>query len=117
MDFLTFRNIIQANLPFGKGGMFEKGVTYFDTPHYFRAKYNTNALPYIVWQETGFTHWITKERVEVHKGFITVDTAGHLNRAIQSEILGLPFPQHKAYEKVVAQRNNSIILTKGGMTV
>ena len=111
MDFLTFRNIIQANLPFDKGRMFATGVTYFDTPHYYRASYNINAVPYIVYQEEGTIYF------KGNKGFITVDTAGHLNRAIQSEILGLPFPQHKAYEKVVAQRNNSIILTKGGMTV
>lgn len=117
MEFQEWINIHQANLPFDKGGMFMKGIKYLDTPMFYRADYNVSGLPYIVYQEEGFTHWITKKLVTKNQYFISRKTVGHINRAIQSDILGLPYPQHKAFGEQTAQRNNSILLSQGGMTI
>lgn len=117
MTFKEFMDIHQANLPFDKGGMFKKGVKYLDTPLYYMADYDVNTLPYIIYQEKGFIHWITKKKVVKNIGFITVKTVGHLNKAIYSESLGLPYPTQKKFSDSTAQRNNSLLLSQGGMSV
>ena len=117
MQYIEWINIHQANLPFDKGGMTQRGVKYADTPLYYIAAYNVSGLPYIIYQENGFTNCITKKKVIKNQGFISIKTTGHINRAIQSELLDLPTPQYKKYEDNVAQRNNAILLSQGGMRV
>ena len=65
------------------GYMASNGAEFFDTPYELVAIYNTNRVPYIVFQEEG-TRYYNK-----NKGFITTKADGKINRFIQSDILGL----------------------------
>ena len=84
------------------GHMAREGASYFETPYELVATYDLVAVPYIYWQQEGFEHWITKERVEVNKGFI--DRAQRkINHYVWSEDLGLPYDKDNANENVLEQ--------------
>lgn len=78
LEIGQFRNIVDNNKPFDTGRMLLEGTRYVVNPEYQKVSYDTLTLPYIIFQEKGFTHWITGERVEVNKGFISVNTLTEL---------------------------------------
>lgn len=110
MDFNTFQNVIRAGTPFDKGNMMENGWAYFDTPYQFIAIANTNGVPYIVFNEEGTVY------SQKNKGFIRNKLTGQLNHITQSEQLGLPY-SYKETNKTLANRRNSIMLSKGVLGV
>jgi len=48
------------------GHMAREGATFYETPYELVCMYDTVAVPYIIYQEEGFTHYITKKPVEVN---------------------------------------------------
>ena len=61
-------------MPYDTGYMFLAGARYFDNAHFMMAVYDTERVPYIVYNEEG-TRFSTK-----NKGFISQRTIGALNR-------------------------------------
>jgi hypothetical protein len=74
MNLQEFRSIIQAQMPYDTGFMFLAGARYYDTAHFQLAVYDTERVPYIIFNEEG-TKYSTK-----NKGFISQKTVGALNR-------------------------------------
>ena len=83
------------------GHMAREGASFYETPTELVCMYDTVAVDYILYQEEGFTHYITKKRVEVNKGFIGRKAHGKIQRFVWSEQLGIP------YNKL---ENNQILL-------
>jgi len=73
------------------GEMLRKGVDFFDTPYEIVIEYNTAGVPHIIYQEEGFTHWISGKFIDINKGFISEKTTGQLNAYGWSKALGIPF--------------------------
>jgi hypothetical protein len=74
MNLEEFRSIVQSQMPYDTGFMFLAGAKYFDTEHFRLAVYDTERVPYIIYNEEG-TVYSTK-----NKGFISQRTIGALNR-------------------------------------
>lgn len=109
MDYTTFQNVVRANMPYDTGNMYQNGVAFFDTPYYYVAIYNTNQVPYIVFQEEG-TRFFSG-----NKGFISKRTVGQILRIEQSEALGLPY-DYRETNTTIANRNIDLMLTEGIIT-
>lgn len=109
MEYAQFQNIVRSGVPFDTGNMYQNGMDFFDTPYYYRASFNINRVPYIVYNEEGTIY--TKK----NKGFISRGIVGAINRATYSETLGLPFA-YSGYNNTVAKRNNEILVSMGVMT-
>jgi len=84
------------------GHMAREGASYFETPYELVAIYDTVAVDYIIYQQEGFIHYITKEEVTKNKGFI--DRAQRrINNFVWSEDLGLPYDVDNDNEDVLEQ--------------
>lgn len=68
------RSIVQAQMPYDTGFMFLAGAKYFETEHFLLTVYDTERVPYIVYNEEG-TKYSDK-----NKGFISQQTVGALNK-------------------------------------
>ena len=73
------------------GRMAREGLSYFETPREYTYIYETGKLPYIIYQEKGFIHYISKKLVDKNAGFISRDANGIVERYVYSSILGLPY--------------------------
>ena len=96
MDEINLPDVIQIVLGqmalfADSGEMLRNGASFFDTPHELVVEYNTIAVPHIIYQEEGFTHWISGKFIKVNQGFISRDTTGQLNRYGWSKALGIEF--------------------------
>lgn len=70
------RHIVGKNMPYDTGYMFTFGARYNETEHMIAIYYDTNAVPYIHWNEIGANG-------NPNKGFIANDTVNELNYVIQ----------------------------------
>lgn len=109
MDFNTFQQEIRALTPFDTGNMMTNGWAFFDTPYQYIGIANTQAVPYIVYNEEG-TIYTTK-----NKGFISQKITGRLNAITQSEILGLPIDYNETSETM--KKRNDILVSQGVLEV
>lgn len=75
---------VQSYIPYDKGFMYTNGTRYYEDAYKFSVTYDGNAVPYIPYQEYGFTHWISGKRVEVNKHFIQNDTVNALDYLINT---------------------------------
>lgn len=96
MDEINVPDVIQIVLGVmaqfsDSGKMLRNGVDFFDTPHEIVIDYNTAAVPHIIYQEEGFTHWISGEFVDHNQHFISEKTTGQLTRYGWSMVLGIEF--------------------------
>ena len=73
------------------GRMAREALSYFETPREYTYIYNTGKVPYTIYQEKGFTHYISKKFIDKNKGFISVKGEGIVERYVYSSILGLPY--------------------------
>lgn len=73
------RTTVASYIPYDKGFMFLHANRYTEDATKYSITYDGNVVPYIQWQEYGFTHYITRQRVEVNKGFIQNDTVNALD--------------------------------------
>lgn len=72
MNLGEFRDIVVSNMPYDTGFMFMAGASFFDTEHFMLARYDTDRVPYIIYNEEG-TRFSTK-----NQGFISRKTVGAL---------------------------------------
>ena len=101
-------------IPYDKGFMYMNGTRFSEDNDKLSAIYDGNAVPYIPYQEYGFTHYLTKKKVEVNKHFIQNDTVNALDFLINtssSREKSLILAQSK---RTVQARNNQ--LSQGTLT-
>ena len=79
MNITDIRLTVGHYIPYASGYMFMNGVRYSETELYYHIQFDGIAVPYLIYQEDGFTHYITKKRVEVNMNFIKEDTTNALN--------------------------------------
>lgn len=90
------------------GEMMRKGVDFFDTPNEIVIEYNTNAVPHIIYQEEGFTHWISGKFINVNQGFIKEKTVGQLTSYGWSKALGIEFNMLENDQLLLEDRNKML---------
>lgn len=105
------------------GRMSREGISYFETPREITAVYNTAQLPYIVYQELGFTHyWRARSKdpavrakafISVNQGFISEKATGKIERLIYSDMLGLPY--NNLEDNQVIMQSNKLMMTELGV--
>lgn len=95
------------------GRMAREGISYFETPREITAVYNTAQLPYIIYQEEGFTHYRSGKFIDVNKGFISVKATGKIERLIYSDMLGLPY--NNLEDNQIILENNGLMMTELGV--
>jgi len=96
--------------------MTNKGSSYFETAYEMRAVYNDDIIPYIEWQEEGFTHWISKKRITKNQGFISKRATGKINSILWAEENGLQVDYQEENQALLDNQNN-ILESMGGMQV
>lgn len=99
MSEVTFSDFIETvlgGIPVDNGGILRRGVSFFETPYEYIGEWNTTALPYIIYQEEGFTHYLTKKKVIKNKGFISRKIFGQVQRLAWSRDLGIPFDKSES---------------------
>ena len=107
MPIEQFRNIVDVNMPFDKGNMMMNGTRYIIDENYHRVTYDTDTVPYIIYQEEGFKHWITQQIVDVNKGFISVNTVQDIAEASAYQQMGLT-KEASSYRDAVTARTSMI---------
>ena len=88
------------------GFMASNGAEFFETPYELVAIYNTNTVPYIVFNEEG-TRYTQK-----NKGFISVKAEGKISRFIYSEALGIPYNKLEN-NQIILENNNKLMVELG----
>lgn len=94
MTEITFSDFIETvlgGIPVDKGGILKRGVSFSETAYEYIADWNTSAVPYIIPQEEGFTHYLSKKKVTKNQGFISRKIFGQVQRLAWSRDLGIPF--------------------------
>lgn len=66
------RHVVGDNMPYDTGYMFTFGARYNETEHMIAVYYDTNAVPYIHWNEIGANN-------NPNKGFISDKTIDAIN--------------------------------------
>lgn len=74
MNLEIMRLVVKTDMPYDTGYMFQNGASFYDTEHFLLCKYNTDRVPYIIYQEEG-TIYSTKNQY-----FIKQKTMGDLMR-------------------------------------
>ena len=105
--------IVLAQTPVDKGFMISHVAEFFDTPTELVIEYNTSTVPYIIYQEEGFKHYLSGKMVTKNKGFISNKTTGQLNAYGWSKALGLPFNMLENEQLVLDEQDK--ILTQLGV--
>ena len=100
------RMIVTNNMPYDTGFMFMSGSRYQENAHFMVAKYDTERVPYIVYNEEG-TVYSTKNQY-----FIREQTVGDSMRHANYKDAGMQAPFTKLSENV--KRRSSTNLLKQG---
>lgn len=90
------------------GEMLRKGVDFFDTAHEIIIDYNTAAVPHIIYQEEGFTHYLSKKFIDVNQGFIKEKTVGQLTTYGWSKALNIEFNMLENNQILLEDRNKML---------
>lgn len=118
MTLFDLRNTVVSNMAefADTFNMTNKGASFFETEYEMRAVYQDELVPYIVYQEEGFKHYITQQMVTKNKGFISVKATGKINRQIWAETNGLQVDYNEENQALLENQNN-ILVSMGGMQV
>src|SRR6056297_1415965 len=73
------KQIVQSYLPFDTGHMYTQGTQFQEDTNSITVIYKVDAVPYIWYQEKGFTHYISGKFIDVNKYFIQNDTTNALD--------------------------------------
>lgn len=76
------KTIVRANIPYDNGDMYNKGTRFSEDATKFSVIYDGNVIPYIAYQEYGFTHYRSREFIKVNQFFIRDNTTNDLNYLI-----------------------------------
>lgn len=74
-------SIVVECMPFKSGLMSMTGARTSDLGATTITRYDTRTVPYIIYQEEGFQHWLSGEMVTVNQYFIRQTTIGALTQA------------------------------------
>lgn len=74
MNLETMRLVVTNNMPYDKGFMFMAGSKYYENEHFILCKYDTERVPYIIYNEEGTIYTVK------NKNFIRYKTVGDLIR-------------------------------------
>jgi len=91
------------------GEMVRSGATFFETPTELTAIYDTVAVPYIIYQEEGFTHWISGKFIDKNKGFISTRANNKIQRFVFSEQIGEPYNKLANDQTLLEDRNKMLV--------
>jgi len=102
------RLTVQNYIPYDKGFMYANGTRFFEDATKFSVIYDGNAVPYIPYQEYGFTHYRSGQFITVNQHFIQTDTVNALDyliNAATSNEKSLILAQSK---RTIQARNNQL---------
>ena len=103
-----------AYVPYDRGFMYTQGLRFSEDSVKYTIEYDGNAVPYIPYQEYGFTHYLSGKRVEVNKGFIQNDTVNALDFLINQATANEKSLIQAANKRTVQSREN--MLAQGTLT-
>lgn len=106
------RNIVIGCMPYDTGYMYLEGASFYDTNLFSLVRYEITRVPYIVYQEEGFVHWITGKMVTKNQFFIRDKTIGALINAAAYQQSGIKSPFDKLDDHV--KRRGSFDMIKQG---
>ena len=78
------RLTVQNYIPYDTGFMYANGTRFSEDDVKFTIIYDGNAVPYIPYQEYGFTHYRSGKQITVNQGFIQNDTVNALDFLINN---------------------------------
>ena len=112
-DDINLVDVIQITLSVmaqfsASGDMLRKGVDFFDTAHEIIIDYNTAGVPHIIYQEAGFTHWMSKKFIDHNQGFISEKTVGQLTTYGWSKTLNIEFNMLENNQTLLEDRNKML---------
>ena len=108
MNINDIRQCVQAYIPYDKGFMYKNGTRFSEDDTKWTIIYDGNAVPYIPYQEYGFTHYKTKKKVEVNKHFIQKDTVNAIDYLLNTADSG-QYSRITAFNKRTVQaRENQL---------
>lgn len=102
------RLIVTTNMPYDTGYMFLAGSRYFENEHYMLCKYDTERVPYIIYNEEG-TVFSVKNR-----GFIARRTMGEINYIIQMRKAG-GHTSLSGLTEIAKRRGSTNMIKQGAM--
>lgn len=98
--------------PYLSGFMQQQGIAYMETSHEVILYYDVERVPYIVFQEEGFTHWISGEFIDKNRHFIRKKTMGAINKYI-SQVNSGQQPDMTQDNDELARRNSTNMMGAG----
>lgn len=102
------RLTVQSYIPYDTGFMYVNGTRFSEDTYKYSAIYDGNAVPYIPYQEYGFKHWISGQKITVNQYFIQNDTVNALDYLINSATPN-QYERIMAFNKRTVQaRNNQL---------
>lgn len=101
LEINYFRNIVDTNMPFDTGFMMMNGTSYTVQDDYHRVKYDTQTVPYIVYNEEGTKFF------DQNKGFIKEDTLIDLAEASAYQDMGMTH-EKRSYQDAARARASMI---------
>ena len=118
VTLFELRNVVVNNMAeFADSfNMTNRGASFFETEYELRAVYNDDIVPYIIFQEEGFTHYQSGKFIDKNLGFISDKATGKINRYIWAEANGLTV-DYREENQALAQNQNNILVSMGGMQV
>ena len=90
------------------GNMLRKGAEFFDTPTEIVIQYNITGVPYIIYQEEGFIHYLTGKKVTKNQYFISKKTVGQLSMLGYSDVLGIEYNMLENDQTLLEDRNKML---------
>lgn len=84
MNMQDIVTIVEANFPFDTGFMYKNGARYSENESSYSIIYDGNAVPYIPYQEYGFTHYRSGKFITVNQYFIQNNTVNDISYLINT---------------------------------
>jgi hypothetical protein len=102
------RLTVQNYIPYDKGFMYSNGTRFLEDSTKYSIIYDGNAVPYIPYQEYGFTHYKSGKFITVNQHFIQNDTVNALDFLINSASSGEKSKILAQSKRTVQARNNML---------
>lgn len=100
-------NVVRTKMPFDKGKMYLDGTRFQEQSDKIVVDYDVGTVPYIWFQEKGFTHYLSNQFIDVNQFFIENDTVNALTSLINMS------PEEQSFitatnSRKIQGRNNQI---------
>ena len=97
-----------AYMIFDTGQARMQGLRYSENNGMISAIYDGVSLPYIHYQETGYTHYISGRLIDVNKGYISDDTTNALSFLVNNATTAEKSVITASNKRTVQARNNQM---------